>query len=186
MSYLRRKNILRKTIIVITADHGEALAENRVVGHGHSLNTVIQVPLIVYLPWNDQKHRISNIVELIDVAPSILKQLNIKIPKSFKGINIFNINDSIDKEFGFSQIGKWVMIRDKNYIFKEKAKYFSLYDLIRDPFEFTNIIEDNNERTENFMVAYRSFINNRSELKVESREIDHETIMQLKSLGYIK
>ena len=119
------------------------------------------------------------------MAPSILAQLNIKIPSSFKGVNIFNINDTIGKEFGFSQFKKWVLIRDRGYIFKKSGKHCLLYDLASDPFELTDISEDNIRRVENFMGAYSSFISNKKEIETEYREIDKETIRQLESLGYL-
>ncbi|MFC1590263.1 sulfatase [Candidatus Omnitrophota bacterium] len=186
VSYLQKKNLLKKTIIIITADHGEALAENKVVGHGHKLNTVIQVPLIVLLPWNYSQQRISNVVELIDIAPSALTQLNIEVPPSFKGINIFNIDDNTREKFGFSQSGEWVIIRNKDYIFKTNTNKTVLYNLNSDPFEFTDISKDNIRQVEIFMSAYNLFQSKQDKIEMDYQVIDEETKEQLKALGYLQ
>lgn len=188
LSYLLKKGLFEETIIVITSDHGEALVENKVVGHGYPLNTVIQVPLIVLLPHNHSQQRVSDVVELIDIAPSVLAQLNIEAPSSFRGRNIFTIDDNAREKLGFSQHGEMVVIRSKDYIFKKrtnKNKIF-LYDLRSDPFELVNISKDNIGQVEYFMSAYNVFQNKQDKIKMDSKVIDEEQVKRLRSLGYFQ
>ena len=50
LSFLRKQKLLKKTLVVFVADHGEALGENGPIGHGygHEFNKVVQVPLFIF------------------------------------------------------------------------------------------------------------------------------------------
>jgi arylsulfatase A-like enzyme len=71
---LRKRGQLDKTIIVITADHGEAFADHGLFMHGHSLyNDQIHVPLIMRFPGNiPQARRVTRPVSTANVAATIL------------------------------------------------------------------------------------------------------------------
>jgi arylsulfatase A-like enzyme len=48
---LRRRGVLERTIVIVTADHGEGLGEHGLFDHGESLyRTEIRVPLLISLP----------------------------------------------------------------------------------------------------------------------------------------
>ena len=64
-----------KTVIVVTADHGEALGEPGAnpprFGHGHALDeALLHVPLVVYVPGSSPR-RDDRLAELVDVAPTL-------------------------------------------------------------------------------------------------------------------
>jgi len=62
-----------KTIVIVTADHGEALFEHGFLGHNTQLyEESIRVPLLVRAP-EFAPRRVSDLVELIDVTPTILE-----------------------------------------------------------------------------------------------------------------
>jgi len=75
---LRKLEILNKTIIILTADHGEEFWEHNGFAHGHTLyNEVLQVPLIInYSPRLSSK-RIEPCVQLLDLFPTILDMTRI-------------------------------------------------------------------------------------------------------------
>lgn len=61
------------TLVVVTADHGEALFEHGFLGHNTQLyEESIRVPLIVKLPDVAPK-RVSGIVQLLDLTPTLLE-----------------------------------------------------------------------------------------------------------------
>lgn len=74
-----------KTLIVLVSDHGELLGEHGRFFHcGEMAPELRDVPLIFYHP--DFKERIHNeIASHLDVLPTILKLLNLPIPKHLKG-----------------------------------------------------------------------------------------------------
>ena len=74
MEMLRTKGLLDRTLIVLTADHGEEFFEHGAKGHGKSLyDETIRVPLIVRLPGVVEAGlRISQQVRTIDIYPTVL------------------------------------------------------------------------------------------------------------------
>ncbi len=62
-----------ETIVVLTADHGEALFEHGFLGHNTQLyEESIRIPLLIRAPGIAPR-RVSGLVELIDVTPTILE-----------------------------------------------------------------------------------------------------------------
>ena len=76
---LEKEKLLDKTIVVITADHGEGLGEReRYFGHVRYLNRqFIEVPLIMHLPGVKTK-RVTTPVSLIGISPTLLEFLGIQ------------------------------------------------------------------------------------------------------------
>ncbi|RMF84518.1 MAG: hypothetical protein D6744_02970, partial [Planctomycetota bacterium] len=72
---LRQRGMFERTITVFTSDHGEEFWEHGRNGHGHYLfDESIRVPLIVRYPRElPMGIRIPQTVELIDVAPTLLR-----------------------------------------------------------------------------------------------------------------
>jgi arylsulfatase A-like enzyme len=71
---LERAGLLESTVLVVTADHGEALLERGYLGHGEDLHEEsVRIPLIVRLPRGSgpQGVRVRGLVDLIDVGPTV-------------------------------------------------------------------------------------------------------------------
>jgi arylsulfatase A-like enzyme len=75
--YLKQNYLLKSTIVVVMADHGEELGERGAVGmHAHSLHTeVLHVPLIMRLPGARAAARQEARVGLVDLTPTLLDLL---------------------------------------------------------------------------------------------------------------
>lgn len=71
---LRSHDLLDKTLVIVTADHGELLGAGGMMGHEFSLSDdVLRVPLIVRLPGTfDGGERISSPVSHLDIVPTVL------------------------------------------------------------------------------------------------------------------
>ena len=76
---LKDFNLQNKTIIVLTADHGEGLKTHEFVSHVNCLyNETIHVPLIIYDPVLGYRHReVNEKVSHLDIVPTILDLLHI-------------------------------------------------------------------------------------------------------------
>jgi arylsulfatase A-like enzyme len=71
---LEQLGILSDSIVILIADHGEALGEHRWFGHGATLwETVIHVPLVVVDYRNPRHQVIDTTVGAVDLAPTILQ-----------------------------------------------------------------------------------------------------------------
>jgi arylsulfatase A-like enzyme len=85
--YINSNQADNNTLIVITADHGEAFGENNIWGHNTVIyDPLIKVPLIFYLPSKVQKaQKIENQVRIVDIMPTILDLAGIKYSLDIDG-----------------------------------------------------------------------------------------------------
>ena len=89
---LIRFNLKDKTLLVITADHGEELLDHGFVGHastslsGNSYDEVIRIPLVFRYPGGLPQGRVvDEQVQNIDILPTILDILGKKMPGGVEG-----------------------------------------------------------------------------------------------------
>lgn len=70
---LRRSGQLERTLLVVTADHGEEFYEHRNWRHGNQLyGEVVHVPLLFRFPNPPQAARRSDLAMLVDVFPTLV------------------------------------------------------------------------------------------------------------------
>ena len=72
---LDTRGLMRNTIIIVTADHGETIGdhENTLIGHENSVYfDVLQVPLVIYVPSRTGGTRVNAPVSLADVPHTIV------------------------------------------------------------------------------------------------------------------
>lgn len=77
-----------RTIVIVTADHGEALGDGGRLGHGFWLSEELtRVPMIVRLPgdlrantWREEP------VQLVDVLPWVVQQIGLEVPDDIQGV----------------------------------------------------------------------------------------------------
>jgi arylsulfatase A-like enzyme len=71
---LARLGLDRDTLVVVTADHGEAFGEHRFFLHKELYAPLLRVPLIVHDPRDPGGRVVSRPVALADVAPTLLER----------------------------------------------------------------------------------------------------------------
>jgi len=77
---LHRAHLLKNTLVIVTADHGEELNDHRRFGHGQTLfGEVTRVPLIIRGPGIPSGRRTGQ-ASLLDITPTILGYLRIPAP----------------------------------------------------------------------------------------------------------
>jgi uncharacterized protein len=77
---LQRRGLLRKTIVVVTGDHGEEFGENGRFGHGGGYGDFqVRTPLIFHYP-GVKPGRMSKMTSHVDLLPTTLKLLGIRNP----------------------------------------------------------------------------------------------------------
>lgn len=84
---LDAEGLLRNTLLIVTSDHGEELADHGHFGHGFSLYAEqLHVPLIVYQPGVfDGGLVIDTPVHGLDIAPTIARAAGAEEPASWRG-----------------------------------------------------------------------------------------------------
>lgn len=75
--------------IVVTSDHGQNLGEFHRFSHvGRPFHHLLRVPLIMVLPGlTEPNSRVERPAEAIDIAPTLMDYLGLKVPARFQGYN---------------------------------------------------------------------------------------------------
>jgi arylsulfatase A-like enzyme len=86
--YLEDRDLMEKTVIAFTGDHGESLVEHGEITHGYlAYNSSIWIPLFIFNPGMKPQvihHNVSH----IDMFPTICDILNIERPPFLLGISL--------------------------------------------------------------------------------------------------
>ena len=87
---LEHRGLLEKTLVVVTADHGEGFGEHKLFGHGYSLyRTEINVPLVIR-PASGQRPSsvVGETVSLRDLPATIVDLLGLESESPFPGTSL--------------------------------------------------------------------------------------------------
>ncbi len=91
---LEKNGFAGRTVIVLASDHGEAFGENQSEGHArHVLTSVLEVPLVLRMPFEMEAVRIPTQVRNIDIAPTLLELAGVPVPDSFEGESLLELLD---------------------------------------------------------------------------------------------
>jgi arylsulfatase A-like enzyme len=84
---LERYGVADNTLVILTADHGEALGDHGEITHGFFVYEATQhVPLIFYCPGLIQDGRdVDGAVSIVDIFPTVLNMLGIDTPAPVQG-----------------------------------------------------------------------------------------------------
>lgn len=91
--FLKEKDLLKNTVVMLVADHGESLMEHHAIGHVETNYTeAISIPMLLYLPKNvltkeikeNLQKNTSQLTSNIDLAPTIFDLLHLKKDRHFK------------------------------------------------------------------------------------------------------
>jgi arylsulfatase A-like enzyme/Tfp pilus assembly protein PilF len=198
LDYLAAKQLTRKTVVVLTSDHGEGLGEHGELYHGYFIyNSTLHVPLIIYDPSRPRATgTVADNVSLIDVAPTLLASLGEPIPRQMQGRSLLGLMSGKTEapqpivaeslfpnlHFGWSglysvQLGRWKYV---------DAPRPELYDLSQDPGEVTNLYASHTAvgdalgaRLKAILARYRRNLN-QAPLQLTEQEMK-----QLQKLGYV-
>ncbi|MEM7581925.1 MAG: sulfatase [Acidobacteriota bacterium] len=82
---LRARDLYRRTVLVVTSDHGEAFLDHTLFMHQEVFDPVVQVPLILRLPQSSGSGVEDRHVMLSDIAPTLLQQARLPVPEQMTG-----------------------------------------------------------------------------------------------------
>jgi arylsulfatase A-like enzyme len=145
---LKRRGMTTDPLLIITADHGESF-ERGFLNHGDDLyETSIRVPLIIQFPGQHVGYRSAVPVQLIDIAPTILRAAGIPIPHWSDGVAL-NLGDATMERYSVvvnykdpDREGVYTLPTQLTIIYKRNKLIVNcrdgraeLYDLAQDPGE---------------------------------------------------
>ena len=90
ISVLEETNQRDNTLIIFMSDHGEMLGDHGLIYKGcRFYDGLVRVPLIFSAPGKIQASSPSNaLVELIDIAPTLLDLIDVPIPSQMQGVSL--------------------------------------------------------------------------------------------------
>lgn len=113
----------KKTVILITADHGENLGEYGIVGHQFSFHdTLLHVPLVVYAPFIEVK-KIDTLFEIKDIFYLIQDIAEKRFENFYKKDYIFGEGTEIESVFENLKRSNSNLPKDGKFIRTNKVKY---------------------------------------------------------------
>lgn len=154
---LKRLNLIDKSIIILTADHGEEFLDHGSHGHGGRLFIEqINVPLIIWMPERVRKPGyIKEMVSHLDISPTILDLIGLQPPPSWQGTSFAELMIKEKPAYRKNEIyfmeeldeNKLYAVISGNYHYilriKPKLEEF-LFNLETDPFELADLSEEDN------------------------------------------
>lgn len=206
LEQLRRMGELERTLIVMTADHGEGLGEHNEVTHAVlAYESTLHVPLIIRPPdLGAEKARVvDERVGIVDIVPTILDLLGMDIPRTLHGQSLKPmLSSEADRSSDENRYTPryyaenlsprlthgWGELRvlyegDKKYIHGPRPE---LYDLALDPRELNDLAPEEVVEAERMRNALANFIQDHAaDQAAVTQALDPELVRRLQSLGYL-
>ena len=147
------------TIIIFTSDHGEMLGDHGLVYKGcRFFEGLVHVPLVISWPAQIKPQSPRDaLVELVDLAPTLLDAANVPIPDRIQGRSLLPLlqgrtgthkarvlceyNDALAGP-GMEDHSHGIMVFDGRYkvcVYQGHPECGEIYDLQEDPGEFSNL-----------------------------------------------
>ena len=134
-----------RTVIALTADHGEEFGEHGGHYHGNALyEPQVRVPLIISVPGRGGR-RVRGWGQVIDLPMTFLSMLDVPAPAAMRGTDLgpwIAGASAARLPPAFSEMGhKKMVVHNNNKLLCDLSKNFcELYDLAQDPGEQRNLV----------------------------------------------
>jgi len=202
---LEARGLLGRTAIVLTADHGESLGEHEMYFvHTGLYEPTIHVPLITYFPGaGRQGVHVRDVVEGIDIMPTILAYLGVPAPHGIRGRSLWPLirgevqpqRLAMTEHAGRNLVAlrgeQYKYIKHLRTLYIQPSYPFTegreeLYDLKADPRERRDL---SRELPDVIRVFRRELAARRAERQSQETgvaELNQEAIETLRALGYVR
>ncbi|HEX9794328.1 MAG TPA: sulfatase-like hydrolase/transferase [Planctomycetota bacterium] len=197
---LRLRHLLAETLVVMTADHGESLGEHGEMTHSMFVyDATTWVPMIQSHPALAQGKRVRGTVSPVDLVPTTLELLGLRVPKNLDGVSQATVCLDEAAQAGPREVYSESMNPYYNHGWSDtravtddawryiRAPEPELYDLFRDRRELNNLHDAQPAQVATMTVALEDFLRagERNIRGDTMRSMDPETREQLAALGYV-
>ncbi|MBI3846310.1 MAG: sulfatase-like hydrolase/transferase [Planctomycetes bacterium] len=189
-----------RTVVVLTADHGESLGQHAEETHSHTVyESALRVPLVVRAPGAIPRREVASRVRPIDVVPTLLEFLGMPRKVDALGVNLLPLmmGETLDldlsayaetiapfEEFRFSVV-RSLTRGDWKYVHVPRPE---LYDLAIDPDETNNLADRDPDRVRDLREQLQTRMAtaaNRGAQGGSTRPVDSDAAQGLRALGYV-
>ncbi len=198
---LEKAEVLERTLVVITADHGEGFGEHSEDTHAFlAYNTTLRVPLIMRVPNAKGGRRISQQVGTVDIVPTVLDLLGFSPPAAVQGRSLVPLmfddrpaareppvyySESLSPRLshGFGEL---------RVLYQTPFKYIhgprpELYNLAEDPAERLDLSADQPKRQAQLKATLETFLESHASATAADAvfEASEDARRRLAGLGYL-
>jgi arylsulfatase A-like enzyme len=204
LNRLREMQLYDDTIIVIMADHGEALGEHGNLFHGLGMvnESFVHIPLLIKYPGQREGSRSEDLVSQVDLMPTILESVGSTLPAGLQGRSlllpsakaralVYSQATLLDADVASAQNPRFQGVR--RAIFSGTLKLITwsagppeFYDLASDPHEEHNLYQVGDPRIADLSGHLDSWVASAPRQRTNPARPDQSTVERLKSLGYVQ
>ncbi len=213
LTYLSGLPIAGRTLVVLTADHGEEFGAHGKLGHGETLyNHALHVPLGFLWPAKIKPGRSDTPVQLVDLMPTILDLIGIAVPPNLDGASlaqaILGRAQDVPRRPVFSELHtafgdcRRLHLRDQclvdrtavqtdrfKFMTSKIPEFEMLYDLVSDPGETRDVLAQHPVEAAALRALVRQYGSAGSSgvfTPGTTPQMDDVTREQLRALGYVQ
>ena len=190
---LEALGFLDNCLVVVTADHGEALGEKNLLFHPAVLyRELLQVPFIINGPSVPKGRVDSRLASTIDIAPTILSYVGIPVTQRMEGSDLLARPKPKEEQRVFTQYSSvryGIQTADWKLIETNKTLLIELFDLRADPAEERNVASKFPGVVRELRERLAEWKSNQTDHVISDRgevELSDDRIEKLKSLGYLQ
>jgi arylsulfatase A-like enzyme/Tfp pilus assembly protein PilF len=193
---LRQRGLYERTLIVLTADHGESLGEHGEATHAYFIyDATMAVPLVIRTPWG-LSGRSATQASQVDLYPTVLDLAGLTPqegvdgrpltralfdPRADLGHVAYSESYFPRYHFGWQHLRG---LRDGRHKLIE-APTPELYDVQADPGELSNIHKAFSKRAQGLRERMNGLVREQDRAAPERQSMDPETLQRLAALGYV-
>ncbi|MBC7319284.1 sulfatase [bacterium] len=160
LEFLNDNDLTNETIVIFTSDHGDMLWSQGMMKKEQPFEESINIPFVIRWPKHIPSGEKNNIlISIVDIAPSILGLLGIKIPEEIEGTDLSRVilgledkgpdsvflQEIVPVDEGYAQgIREWRGVRTSRYTYAcwQTGEGWLLYDNETDPYQMENLIDN--------------------------------------------
>jgi len=200
---LKMRGQFENTLLIVTADHGEALGQRNLIGHGgvSVYQDEIGVPLLVKFPGRHASGVVDNYVSQVDFLPTVLDVVGIPPIPGLPGRSMRDIPGSASRPLvsvsfpdqsksranpQFGRTEEALVFDGRKLVVSTLGKH-ELFDLKKDRDEKDNLYETEESQAASLTAMLDQWNRTIPASRAKSTFTgDRGTIERLKSLGYVQ
>ena len=201
---LKAAGLYDNSLIIVTADHGEALGERNDFGHPASVHQeLVHVPLLIKYPRTvaaQSPRQVDALVSGLDLMPTILDVAGIPIPSNLQGLSLRALAQGPDRivmtesfvDAHLTRIhrrsdnGQFAVYQGPWKLIATTPGSKELYHWTTDPGEAHNLYDPANPAARTLSDYLDRWLQAVPRLKMTTKKMDPRTTNRLRGLGYIR
>jgi len=194
VAWLHQDDLLDRSLLIFTSDHGEEFLEHGHVGHCRGVwDTLTRVPLFLRFPSTTDGRRIDTAAQVVDILPTVLDELGIEAAATpFEGLTLRPLLEGGEaaREYAFTDQSRYRAADDGRWqlILDGVESSATLYDLRADPLQQHDLSTQNPSQAERMGAVLNRWLKDtgqwvRFDEALAASQAKEE---ELRALGYLR